>query len=83
MRALSAQGGTWTEILARANPEGDPRLSEKLNQLRGPHQFVPHVALNVLMHGCELALARDPGARPVDAIDAALQSAGVVVRAGD
>ena len=83
VRGLSAQGGTWPEILAAVNPTGDPLIAQKLNRLRGPHQFVPHTALNVVADGCERALERSPWAGQREAIEAALQSAAVVVRAGD
>lgn len=83
VRTLSARGETWPEILGAVNPTGDPLVARKLNLLRGPHQFVPHLALNVLEHGCERALVRNPYAGQSEAIDAAVQSAAVVVGAGD
>lgn len=83
VRRLSAEHRTWPEILAAINPAGDESIAQKVNALRGPHQFIPHVALNVLEDGCHRALALNPRADQRAAMDAALQSAAVIVGAGD
>jgi len=83
VRRLSAECRSWPDILAAINPAGDESIAQKLNALRGPHQFIPHVALNVLEDGCHRALALNLRTGQHAAIDAALRSAVVVVGAGD
>ncbi len=83
VRKLAADNRMWPEIMAAINPTNDAVVGRSLTALRGPHQFIPHVALNVLEDGCLVALAKNPRASANDAMNAALRSADLVVRAGD
>jgi hypothetical protein len=58
----------WPEIVAAINPANNAVLGRSLALLRGPHHFIPHVALKVLEDGCIGALAKNPRATVNDAI---------------
>lgn len=47
----------WPEIIACLNPLDDVEIRRLVLVLRGPHMFVPGVALNILKGECE-SLAR-------------------------
>jgi hypothetical protein len=70
---LRAGNAGWPEIWAALNPDGDALTQELLMEIRGPHLFAPHVALNVIEDGCRRALRRDAGASRVAALRAALR----------
>lgn len=83
VQRLQKSDAQWPEILATVNPGGSRSIANSLTALRGPHQFVPHLGLNVLEDGCRRALKRNPNASLADAMEEALRSANIVVRAGD
>jgi hypothetical protein len=80
LRAANAQ---WPEILSTINPKGKRSIERSLALIRQPHQFVPHLALNVIEDGCRRALARSPRATLKDALEEALRSSNIVIKAGD
>lgn len=80
VRALQKANAQWPEIWQALNPDNDPQVQRLLVQLRGPHMFAPHVALNVLDSGCQRALAQDANSDRIAALLAALQSGDPIVR---
>src|SRR5262245_7753978 len=62
----------WPEIWQALEADGDDATQRLLAELRGPHLFAPHVALNVLEEGCRRALAKNPAAGRLDALQEAL-----------
>lgn len=76
LRSVSAQ---WPEILAAVNPTGDASTQRALIALRSSHQFVPHIALNVVETGCHQAIEKNVHAGQLEA----LRSAKIVVNYGD
>ncbi len=51
--------------------------------IRGPHLFAPHVGLNVIKHGCEIAIRKNPQADWWSALREAKASMERVTRCGD
>jgi hypothetical protein len=76
---LQKAGAGWPEIWESLNPDGEAEAQRLLVELRGPHLFAPHVALNVLEDGCRRALATDPGADRLAALRAALESGKPII----
>jgi hypothetical protein len=77
---LKKANSQWPEIWQPMNPDGDAETLELLIGFRGPYMFVPHLALNVLQHGCERALADSPVANQVQALREAMRADDKVVR---
>ncbi len=77
---LQETNAQWPEIWQTLNPDGDAETQQLLIEFRGPYMFVPHLALNVLQHGCERALAGSPLASRVQALREALRADDQVVR---
>ncbi|OAI41918.1 hypothetical protein AYO40_06895 [Planctomycetaceae bacterium SCGC AG-212-D15] len=75
-RVRTLQGGKaeWPDIWEALNPDGEAESQRLLAEVRGPHLLAPHLGLNVIEEGCRQALARDPNADRIDALQAALQS---------
>jgi hypothetical protein len=71
---LQRTNANWEAIFASLNPDRNPQVQHLINDLRGPHMFVPHLALSVLEEGCRRALAADPAADRIAALRAALRS---------
>jgi hypothetical protein len=78
LREANAQ---WVEIFKALNPETNSEVAQLLIELRGPHMFIPHVALNLMEVGCQQAIARDPAATVVTALRTALKLADPFSRA--
>jgi hypothetical protein len=83
VRGLRQAGTGWPGILSAVNPRNDKVAADLLTKLRGPHQFAPHVALNVLEDACERVIAANQRASDIDALREALRQSGVVTRFGD
>jgi len=79
---LRGANASWPEITRAINPKGKRAIEALLSTIRGPHQFVPHTALNVLEHGCRQALSENSRASLRDALSEAIQSMNKVVEAG-
>lgn len=52
VRKLSVSNAQWPAIMAALNPTRDSKLASLLQELRGPHMFVPHTALNIIENAC-------------------------------
>lgn len=48
IQRLQASNALWPQIMADLNPKNDREVAQLLIELRGPHMFAPHVALNIL-----------------------------------
>jgi len=80
---LRVAGAQWPEIARKLNPDGNSRIDGMLSDLKGPHQFSPHVALNVIEAGCRHAMSRNERADRFDAFHAALRQSARIVSYGD
>ena len=80
---LSKANAQWPEIMASLNPQNNAALRGELERIRGPHMFVPHLALQVIHHGCEEAVRANQNASAIAAITAARMSMEKVTRYGD
>jgi hypothetical protein len=80
VRAMREAGAGWPQILSTLNPRNDKVAAGLLTNLRGPHQFAPHVALNVLEDACERAIAANPRASDIDALREALSRSDFATR---
>lgn len=52
VQRLQAGKAQWPQIMAELNPKNDHKTQQLLLELRGPHMFVPHVALNLIENAC-------------------------------
>ena len=77
---LQKANAQWPEIWGALNPDGDAEAQRLLVEFRGPYLFAPHVALNVLVVGCQRVLAENPGAGRVEALRSAMATDDRVVR---
>ena len=73
----------WPQIITALNPQNDPGLAAELSRIRGPHMFVPHLALQVIHHGCEESIRANRNALFIAAATAARVSMEKVTRYGD
>ena len=80
VRTLREAGAGWPQILSTLNPRNDKVAAGLLTNLRGPHQFAPHVALNVLEDACERVIAANPRASDIDALREALSRSDFATR---
>jgi hypothetical protein len=64
----------WPEIFTTLNPDNDPEAQRALESLRGPHMFVPDVALNVIEAECRRIITFAPGADWLTALLAATKT---------
>ena len=80
---LLATNASWPQIVADLNPSNDADIQAELQRIRGPHMFAPATALNVIRHGCELALRSSSHASALSALRAAGDSMEKVTRYGD
>lgn len=71
---LQRTNANWETIFASLNPDRNQQVQHLINDLRGPHMFVPHLALSVLEEGCRNAIAANPAADRLAALRAALRS---------
>ena len=83
VRGLRKTEASWLRIISAINPRNDKAVADLLATLRGPHQFAPHIALNVLEDGCERVLAANQRASDIDALREALRRSEVVRKFGD
>ena len=77
---LQTKRAAWPEIWATLNPTHDPQLQQLLVELRGPHMFVPHIALNALEEGCRRVARTHPLAGRLAVLKAALDSCNRIIR---
>jgi hypothetical protein len=80
VKELQAANAQWPEIWQTLNPNGDSQVQNLLIELRGPHMFAPHLALNVLEEACLRVMVVDSNADLVAALRAALKSGDPFVR---
>jgi hypothetical protein len=52
VQRLQATSANWPQIMEELNPRNDHKIQQLLLELRGPHMFVPHVALNLIENAC-------------------------------
>jgi len=71
---LQRVNANWESIFASLNPDRNQQVQGLINDVRGPHMFVPHLALSVLEEGCRGAVASNPGADRMAALRAAVKS---------
>ena len=71
---LQRKAALWPEIWAALNPDDDPEVRRLLVELRGPHMFTPHVALNALEEACHRRFQHDQNADRMTIIQAALKN---------
>jgi hypothetical protein len=83
IRQLRAANAQWPTIMSQLNPKSDATVSSMLNDLRGPHMFVPHTALNIIEDACMSALRANSRANIRDVLTNALGSMNKVTRYGD
>jgi hypothetical protein len=83
VRRLKSKSAGWPEILATINPRGDSTIGQLLLSIRGPHQFVPHVALNVIEDGCQRVLKVNAGASVAEALRDAVRRSDVMTTVRD
>lgn len=82
-RQLREDNAQWPQIFTAINSADDPFIEAALIALRGPHRFLPHVAINILEEGCQNALAANLDADDVQALQEAVKSAGLVLHFGN
>jgi len=80
VRRLREAGAGWPGILSAVNPKNDKVAADFLTKLRGPHQFAPHIALNVLEEACERMITANPRASDIDALREALTRSDFATR---
>ena len=80
VRALREAGAGWPQILSTLNPRNDKVVAGLLTKLRGPHQFAPHVALNVLEDACQRVIAANQRASDTDALRESLSRSDFATR---
>jgi hypothetical protein len=81
--SLKAANAQWPLIMSRLNPKNDKKISKLLLELRGPHMFVPHIALNILEDASRSTLRANPHASLRDILDNACRSMKKVTQYGD
>jgi len=82
-RRLKATNAQWTTIMTTFNPHNNRHLHHWLIELRGPHMFTPHTALNIIEQACFSVLKDRPHATVKDVLRAACHSTHKVTRYGD
>ena len=81
--ALKQRHAQWPDILKTLNPDDEPRIRAVLLELRGPHVFVPHTALNIIESVC--VSAKGSGGEParLDLLELAKASMDRVTQYGN
>lgn len=82
-RKLQAVNAQWPKIISELNPRNDPKATQLLLELRGPHMFAPHTALNIIVDACRSTLKTRPDASLCDILRNACESMKKVTRYGD
>ena len=77
---LQASQATWPEIWTTLNPDHDQQVQKLLVELRGPHMFAPHIALNALEEGCQRIARTHSRAGRLAVLEAALDSCNRIIR---
>ena len=80
---LKAKNAQWPEILGVLNPQNDPHIRTVLLEIRGPHIFVPHTALNIIESVCVAAKRPSTGLSRLELLEAAKASMDKVVQYGN
>ena len=83
IRGLQKTNAQWPEIMRTLNPRNDQKLSQLLIDLRGPHMFVPHTALNIIEAAARSTLKKNPRASMRHVLGEACTSMKVVTQFGD
>jgi len=83
IRRLRAENAQWPQILVKLNPRNDIAIGKLLLELRGPHMFMPHTALNILEDACRSTLRRNPHAKLRDVLYNACRSMRSVTEYGN
>ncbi len=52
IQRLKATKAQWPAIMTALNPRNDKKIQELIIELRGPHMFAPHTALNLMENAC-------------------------------
>jgi hypothetical protein len=79
---LRVANALWPAIVVAINPKSDAVIERILRDIRAPHQFAPHVALNAIEDGCRRVLAGDASATATDALREALRRTSEIVGRG-
>lgn len=81
--ALKERSAQWPDILKTLNPDDEPRIRTVLLELRWPHVFAPHTALNIIESIC-LSANRSGNMRSrLELLELAKSSMERVTRYGD
>lgn len=83
IRQLRTSHAQWPTISAALNPRNDATVSGLLKELRGPHMFVPHTALNIIEDAYASTFRSNPRASVRDVLKQACGSMSKVTRYGD
>jgi hypothetical protein len=83
VRQLYAENAQWPKIVAELNPANDSAISALLIELRGPHMFVPHIALNIIENASCTVLEAKPSAGIEEVLKAARASMNRVTQFGN
>ena len=83
IRQLRTSNAQWPTISAALNPKNDATVSGLLKELRGPHMFVPHTALNIIEDAYASTSRANPRADVRDVLKKACGSMNKVTRYGD
>jgi len=83
VRKLRVNNAQWPTIVAELNPTCDSKLASLLQELRGPHMFVPHTALNIIEDACLGTLSANPRAGMREILSNARRDMAKVTRHGD
>lgn len=60
LELLKERHALWPEIIVSLNPTSDKPTNDLLTTLQENYQFVPHVALNIILHESKKALMKNP-----------------------
>ena len=83
VRGLQKSNAQWPEIMRTLNPRNDRKLSQLLIELRGPHMFAPHVALNIIEAAVPSTLKAKPRASMRDILSESCSSMRKVTGFGE
>ena len=80
LQLLRDRNAQWDAILSELNPDEDAEAQRLLTEIRGPHMFVPHVALSLMEEACKRVLAVSPNAGALEVLREATRSQEPFVR---
>jgi hypothetical protein len=81
--ALKRRDAQWPEILKTLNPGDEPRIRALLLELRLPHIFAPHTALNIIESVCESVNSAGHKPSKIELLALAKSSMERITRYGD